>query len=212
MKVTLFGATGKTGPFLINEGLKRGFEITVFARTSSSFEDSRVRTVRGELTDLRLLRDAIRGSDAVLSALGPTSPRHPKTSPIARATEAIVAAMKQEGVTRLIAISTGTAADPGDGFEWKVRLPASLIRIGMPSAYQDIVALAKSLRASQLEWTMVRVGFLKNSPASEHLNVGLYGNSQHSLTVTRENVARFMFDQVANREFIHKAPGISSRG
>lgn len=29
MKVTLFGATGKTGPYLIDEVLKRGIEVTV---------------------------------------------------------------------------------------------------------------------------------------------------------------------------------------
>lgn len=78
MKVTLFGATGKTGAYLIGEGLKRGFDITVFARSGTSFENSQVRVVRGELTDIGILREAIRGSDTVLSALGPTSLKHPK--------------------------------------------------------------------------------------------------------------------------------------
>ena len=170
-----------------------------------------MRVVRGEINDIGILREAIRGSDAVLSALGPTSPKHPNTLPITKATGAIITAMKQESVTRLIAISTGTAADPGDGFDFKVWLPALLIRIAMPSSYQDIIGLAKAVRNSQLEWTMVRVAFLKSRPASRHLNAGLYGHSKHSLTVTRENVARFMFEQIASREFINKAPGISSR-
>lgn len=62
MKVTLFGATGKTGMYLIDEGLKRGFDITVFARPSSSFENPNVRLVRGELTDENLLIEATRRS------------------------------------------------------------------------------------------------------------------------------------------------------
>ncbi|MFC5569053.1 hypothetical protein ACFPN1_03100 [Lysobacter yangpyeongensis] len=36
MKVTLLGATGKTGPYLINEGLKRGIELTVYGHTKHS--------------------------------------------------------------------------------------------------------------------------------------------------------------------------------
>lgn len=215
MKVTLFGATGKTGACLIDEGLKRGFEITVFARSGSAFENPQVRIVRGSLTDTALLRDAVRGADAVLSALGPTSLKHPNDLPIATATSAIISAMKQENVKRLIAISTGTAADPGDGFDWKIRLPARLIKTTMPSAYRDIIELARAVRASALDWTMVRVAFLTDRPASRRLNVGLYGHTAHSMTVAREDVAVFMFNQISSREvvnneYVGKAPGISA--
>lgn len=211
MKVTLFGATGKTGRYLIDEGIKRGMEVTVFARSGSPFEDPSVRLVRGGLTDVALLREAIRGSDAVLSALGPTSLRHPNDLPITKATQAIISAMKQENVMRLIAVSTGTAVDPEDGSDAKIRIPASLIRLLMPGSYRDIIGLASSIRASGLDWTMVRVAFLNNRCASRRLNVGLYGQTKHSMTVAREDVAKFMFDQIEGREFIDKAPGISSR-
>ena len=66
----------------------------------------RVRVVRGDLIDNALLREAIRGSEAVLSALGPASLLHPKDLLITRATEAITSVMKQENVNRLIAISS----------------------------------------------------------------------------------------------------------
>lgn len=211
MKVTLFGATGKTGKYLIDEALKRGMEVTVFVRSSSSFHRANVRVVPGELTNRDALTEAIDGSDAVLSALGPTSPQHPNDMPITRATEAIISVMKQEDVSRLIAVSTGTAAAPEDEFDLRVCLPALLIRIAMPSSYQDIIGLANSIRNSQLEWTMVRVAFLSSRPASNRLNVGLYGHCKHSLTVSREDVAKFMLNQVSRREFVHQAPGISSR-
>lgn len=118
--------------------------------------------------------------------------------------------MKREEVDRLVAVSTGTAVDPGDGLDLKIRIPAFLIRCGMPEAYRDIVGLARTIRESQLDWTMVWVGFLKNRPASGRLNVGLYGRTKHSLTSSREEVARFMLDQVWDREFVNRAPGHSS--
>ena len=210
MKVTLFGATGKTGKYLIDEGLRRGIDLTVVARSSTTFANPAARVVRGTLTDKDLLRESVRGADAVLSALGPTSVPHPQGLPITTASEALISAMQQEKVERLIAVSTGTAVDPGDGSDWKIRALALLIRFAMPGAYRDIIGLAEAIRASPLDWTMVRVAFLKDRPASEHLNVGLYGRSKHSLTVSREDVAAFMFDQITSREFVRKAPGVST--
>lgn len=138
----------------------------------------------------------------MLSALGPTSPRHPGDLPITRATEAIASAMRREGVKRLIAISTGTAVDPADGFDWKIWTPALLIRLAMTSSYRDIIGLARTVRASNLDWTMVRAAFLKSRPASMHLNVGNYGHTKHSMTLSREELAIFMFDQIANPECV----------
>ncbi|MGV6484097.1 NAD(P)-dependent oxidoreductase [Stenotrophomonas indicatrix] len=210
MKVALFGATGRTGQYLIEEGLTRSMDLTVFARSSTEFEDLRVRVVRGDLTDITALRSAISGADAVLSALGPTSLQHPKDLPITHATEAIISAMKLEGVKRLVAISTGTAVDPADGSDWKISLPAEVIKLLMKSSYQDIIGLARAIRASDLYWTMVRVGFLNGRPAAPRLIVGMYGRTKHAMGTSRADTAKFMFDQITHPEFIGQAPGISS--
>ena len=210
MKVTLFGATGKTGPSLIREGLRRGYDIRVFARDGSHFEHKDVHVIRGDITDIERLRTAIRGADAVISALGPTRLRHPGDLPITRATKAILSAMEHEHVTRLMAVSTGTAVDPGDGFDTKIRWPAAFIKLAMPAAHADIVGLAKLVRSSGCNWTMVRIGFLRDRPPSERLNVGLYGRVRHSWTLGRDDLAQFMFDQITSREFERCAPGISS--
>ncbi|WP_127019301.1 NAD(P)-dependent oxidoreductase [Rheinheimera mangrovi] len=210
MNITLFGATGTTGPYLIEEGLKRGHQITVFARSQSSFYHPNVRTVRGNITDIEVLREAIRNADIVISALGPTQIPHPKNMPIYEATQAIIRAMKEEQVNRLIAVSTGTAADPDDGFDFKIKLPAVIIKYALPAIYNDIVKLADAIRKSDLNWTMVRVGFLNNSPASPHLNVGHYGKTKHSLSLSREDLAKFMFDQAISSEYLTQAPGLSS--
>lgn len=211
MNVTLFGATGRTGKILIEEGLRRGITLTVAARPGSSFNHPGVRVLHGQLTDRRLLNDAIQGADAVLSALGPTSIRHAGNMPITKAMKAIAAEMENLNIRRLIAVSTGTAVDPNDGSDWKIRMPALLIKLSMPNAFKDIVGLANTIRASNLDWTMVRVGFLTDQLASPHLNTGLYGHTRHSLRVSRADVASFMFNQIEKRDFVHQAPGISSR-
>lgn len=211
MKITIFGGTGKTGKYLIQEALKRGMDVTVFARVHTSFTHPQVRVIRGDLLDTERLAEAVCGSEAVLSALGPTSLKHPNDLPIARAIQAILSVMQQEGINRFIAISTGTAPAPNDRFDWMVNLPAWLIKVMMPAAYRDIIALAHSIRIAQLDWTMVRVATLTNRPASGKLNVGMYGHSKHTFTIPRADVAAFMLDQITSREFVRQAPGISSK-
>ncbi|QCJ01045.1 NAD(P)-dependent oxidoreductase [Agrobacterium larrymoorei] len=131
MNVTLFGPTGKTGPYLIDEALKRGFEVTVFARSSTPFQDDRVHVVRGDLSDSAVLREAVRGADAVLSALGPSKTPHPRHLPITRATQAVISAMKEENVTRLIAISTGTRT-AGTTVSPNSRMELATMSFGIP--------------------------------------------------------------------------------
>ncbi|POE19091.1 flavin reductase [Pectobacterium odoriferum] len=153
------------------------------------------------------LAERPRGADVALSARGSTT----SDLPITRAMQAIISVMEQENVTQLIAVSTGTAVDPDDRFDWKIRFPAFLIKIMMATTYQDIIALAKTIRASELAGILVRVAFLNNNPASSHLNVGLYGQTKHSMMLSREEVATFMFDQLLNGQFINMAPGISTK-
>ncbi len=212
MKITLFGATGKTGAYLIKEALKRQIEVTVFARTGSTFEFDGVKIIRGDLTDIKLLTEAIRGADAVVSALGPTKTDHPSDLPITKAYKAIVQVMSNEGVRRLVATSTPTAPDPDDKkFVFTVWFPAILIKFMMPSSYNEMVAFPKIIRNSNLDWTMVRLNLLKDRPASREIYLGLCGRTKHTLTVSREDVGIFMIDQISNDKFIRQAPAISNK-
>lgn len=212
MKITIFGATGKTGPYLIKEALNRGMEITVFARSSSSFDYPGVRIIKGELTDTKLLTEAIHGADAIVSALGPTKTNHPSNLPITEAYKAIIPVMERESVKRLIATSTPTAPDPGDKkFVFSVWFPALMIKLLLPSSYREMITFPKIIRKSNLDWTMVRLNLLKDRPGTKKINLGLCGRTEHTLTVSREDVAIFMLDQIQSNKFIHQAPAISNK-
>ena len=211
MKITLFGATGKTGSYLVDEAIRRDHDVTVFARTGTEYEDVRVRIVRGDLYDKSVLQEAIQGSSAVLSALGPTRMDHPKNIPITRALQCVVEAMTSEQVDRLIAISTGSAdADPDATFALGVWLPKVIIERVMANQYKDLVGLERVLRNSGLAWTTVRAAVLTDRPAKRRLNIGAYGRTKHSMTLSRADLAIFMFDQLESDALVHQAPGVSS--
>ncbi|BCI85104.1 hypothetical protein NIIDMKKI_03100 [Mycobacterium kansasii] len=74
MKITVFGATGGVGKHLVTQALQRGHAVNAVVRDAARLPISSpglsVSTVPG-LEEPTLLRPALRGSDAVLSAVGP---------------------------------------------------------------------------------------------------------------------------------------------
>ena len=74
MNITIFGGTGATGLILIEKALATGHTVTAFARTPSkiSIQHNNLKIVKGDLTELNKLEEAIKGADKVISILGPT--------------------------------------------------------------------------------------------------------------------------------------------
>ena len=72
MKLLIFGATGGTGRALLEQALEQGHIVTAFARDPSQVRTTHqnLRVVKGDMLDYDSVETAIRGQDAVLSALG----------------------------------------------------------------------------------------------------------------------------------------------
>ncbi|EDY84299.1 NAD dependent epimerase/dehydratase family [Verrucomicrobiia bacterium DG1235] len=75
MKALVTGGTGFIGSYIVVELLEAGHEITILARNPSKVstftQDERIRFIKGDLSEHAILRDAVRGMDAVIHvALG----------------------------------------------------------------------------------------------------------------------------------------------
>src|SRR5438445_12846415 len=105
VKIAVVRATGRTGRLVLNEGLRRGFAMTAFSRRPANLAGvpGLTEVVSGDARNLEDVRRAVRGQDAVISivsseGLGPTT----VMSDVMRAE---VAAMRAEGVCRLVVVS-----------------------------------------------------------------------------------------------------------
>lgn len=88
MNVTVFGATGKIGRLVVAALLQAGRHVTVYVRNPAKLDISgpNLTVVQGVLADLGAIQESVRGSDAVISALGPSLKPGAKGSPIADST------------------------------------------------------------------------------------------------------------------------------
>lgn len=208
MQICIFGGTGPTGVLLVEQTLAEGHEVVVYARTPAKLPDhERLSLIVGQLGDAEAIAAAITGTDAVLSLLGPSTKRS-DSPPLLEGYRSIIAAMREKGPRRLVAIGTPSMTDVADRRDWKIDPLVFMMRTFQPTAYKTIVSTGQMVRESELDWTIVRVPFLSNGARTDNLNVRNVGQPGR-LQLSRANAAAFILQQAMDTTYIRKAPLVS---
>jgi len=161
MKIVIYGVTGNIGRRTAAEALRRGHQVTGVVRDPSRVTDQvpGVALVRGDATDAASVADAVRGADAVASAISPRPGTTGSAPKLADAARALIAGLRQAGVRRLIVVGGAGSLEVAPGV---MLLDAP----GFPDAYRaeaiegrDALSVFRG-QAQGLDWTYV-------SPAAE---------------------------------------------
>jgi uncharacterized protein YbjT (DUF2867 family) len=194
MKVLVLGATGGTGRLIVRDALTKGHSVVALVRSKARALDlPGADLIEGDARDEGALMRALDGCDAVISALG-TGIGFRKVDLLAVATRALVTAMARNGVRRLVCISAlGVGDSRGHGGFVFDRLFQPLL---LRHAYKDKDRQEAAIRASSLDWVVVRPGMLTDDPASGSVRAvtdlaGVKGGK-----IARADVARFVVEQL----------------
>lgn len=203
-KILILGATGPTGRHIVSQALARGYDVTVLVRSPEKAKDlTGAKLVVGDARDEKALRQAVKGRDAVISALGtPASPFREVTL-LSTATRALVSAMKAEYVSRLVTI-TGMGAGDSKGrggflFD-KLIFPLLLRKVYADKNRQEAI-----IKGSDLDWTIVRPSVLNNKPRRDTIQTLTNLSQFRGGSISRENVATFVLDQVTTDLWLRKS-------
>ncbi len=213
MNVTVFGATGAIGSLTIDELLDRGHSVTAYARNPAKVPErwgDRVRVVIGEMSDTAAIDTAVAGTDAVISALGPSMDRKATGLPLVEGTEHILAAMKHHRVNRYIGHGTPSILDPREKPTLQTRVISFMGRTFLSRAYQELLGMTDRVLTSGVAWTIVRFSAPKDTPKTGKLRVGFYGTDRIGFAVSRADIAAFTAAQVDDTTYINAAPAISN--
>jgi uncharacterized protein YbjT (DUF2867 family) len=186
----------------------RNYDVTVLTRSAAKaggLEGAKL--IVGDARDEIVLRQALEGRDAVISALGtPASPLRDVTQ-LSTATRALVSAMKAEQVSRLICITgigAGDSAGHGGFLFDRVIFPLLLRNVYADKNRQEAI-----VRASGLDWVLVRPSMLNDKPGRDSIRALTDISGFHGGTISRENVARFVLDQLRADAWLHRSPLIT---
>jgi putative NADH-flavin reductase len=211
MKLAVFGATGPTGKEVVAQALEEGDEVVAYARNPAKLgiANDHLKVVQGELSDRGQIERAIAGADAVVSALGPRGGSRDK--PLTQGMQNIVAAMDKLAVRRIVITSTLSVKDQNDKPELRARALVFLVKLAMRPAYDEIVSVAETLRASDLDWTILRMTMLNNKPKTGKVRAGYLGRGEVAASfIARADIACFILLSLREGKYLRQAPAISN--
>jgi putative NADH-flavin reductase len=207
-KILVLGATGGTGRLIVSQALARGYDVAALVRSAEKASDLKgAQLIVGDARDEMAVREALKGRDAVVSALGtPASPFHEVTL-LSTATRALVSAMKAERVSRLVCITGMGAGDSAGhgGFLFDNLIFPLLLR----KVYADKNRQEAIVRDSGLDWVLVRPAVLNDKPGRGTIRALTDLSDVHGGTISREDVARFVLDQLHVDAWLHRSPLIT---
>lgn len=171
MRIVVFGATGATGRHVVDQALSAGHDVTAIVRRPERIAPRPRLVVRGgDVLDAASLRESCRDADAVVSCIGPRSNLRPGTV-MSSGTANMVAAAEAAGVRRFV-FQSGIGLSDGGGLSRANRWVLRAWRPLFASAISDKAEGERALRASALEWVIVRPTVLREAPAAGHYLAG----------------------------------------
>ncbi|MFI5944359.1 NAD(P)-dependent oxidoreductase [Streptomyces uncialis] len=209
MRITVFGATGGVGRELVGQGLAAGHEVTAVVRDPArlTVTGDALRVVRADLTVPGEVRSAVAGQDAVLSALGPRTRKDAGiTAPL---TAAVLAAMADEGVRRLLVVSATPLGTPPPGEPRLDRMMKAVVDRVFKANYDDLREMEKALAASGADWTAVRPPRLLDGPVTGAYRRAVGGNPPSARAIRRADVAHAMLAAITDPETVRRPVGIA---
>ena len=208
MKILVLGATGATGRLIVDQALAKGHAVVALVRKKATAADlAGAELVEGDARDGAALTRAVAGCDAVVSSLGTAMSPFREVTMLSTATRALVGVMAKQNIRRLVCITgigAGDSRGHGGFFYDRLFLPLMLRNV-----YEDKDRQENAIRASALDWIIVRPTALNDKPPRGHIRALTDLSGIQGGTIARADVADFVVQQLTADTWLRKAPLIT---
>jgi len=218
MRLTVFGATGRTGQPLVEQALERTHEVVAFVREpeklpASIREHDRVSVVTGDAYTGEGVEQAIAGEgtpvDAVVSVLGQVG-----DSPddlLTKAGEHILDAMETHGVERFVTLVGAGVREDGESVSLGGRVMGALLKLVARAVLSDARDHVAMVRKGNTNWTVVRGPRLTDGEHTGEFKHGTDISLGVTASAARANVAEFILDCLENEQYSHEMTKITDK-
>jgi putative NADH-flavin reductase len=211
MKLTVFGATGGTGTFIVMQALAAGHEVTAVVRDPARLKAApgqQLRVVTADVMDPASIIAALDGADVVVNTVGPrgTGP----TTIIRDSVRSILEAMGKSGTRRLLHVSGSIAADAGESWYLRYLLKPVARATFLRHVCADMRDAEQQIRASDLDWTIFRPPALSAKPARGSYRTAIDRNVPRGFAVTRGDLATCMLARLDDPAMVHRFIGVAN--
>lgn len=204
MNVVLLGANGRTGREVLGQALSAGDRVTALVRVADNLGDvshERLEVRVGDACNPGVLEAILPGHDVLISTLGPRLPTKAATAVYSDSAASIVDAMQGSGVNRLL-VTSSALLFPSD------RLLDRALRRLTPNVVREAGRMEERIRSSSLDWTIARMGFLTNDPATGYRHA-TGASPEGGGSISRAAVARFLLAEAREAAHVGQVVGLS---
>ncbi len=215
MNLIIFGATGMVGKQLVQQALFNKHHVKAFGRnvystdylpTGPGGQTENLHLVQGALFDEGEVYNAIKGCDAVLSAVGGGTDGTDKTRTLGM--KNIIKQMQKAGVKRIIAIGgLGVLhADENSLLVDKDDYPPEYKAVGL-----EHKKAFELLNESGLNWTFVcPPNIINEGTTGSYVTNADYPPENNKYKINAGDLAMFMLKELQKNEFVKLRVGISN--
>ena len=204
MRVLIIGASKGIGLETTRQALQAGHDVRALARSATAIAVSNpsLEKMRGDALKTEDVEAAVVGVDAVIQTLGVGlgdlfRPVHLFSD----ATRVLIAAMRSQGVKRLICVTGFGAGDSRASISCLQRLPFQIV---FGRAYDDKSLQEQLIKESELDWTIARPGVLTNGPRTGRYRILSEATQWRNGIISRADVAEFLVRQIGDQTYIRK--------
>lgn len=213
MRLTVFGATGGTGVQVVRRALDAGHEVTAVVRDPAALPGeirACAEVLRADVMDPAAIEEAVKGRDAVVTAIGTRDGRRP-TSVCADSARSITAAMRAAGTERFVLTSaSGLHAGPGDDPVTRFVVKPLVLGPLLKHAFADMRAAEALTRDCGLGWTIVRPPRLTGGPGNGRYRRAVDRNVLGGASIARADLATALLDVTGDPSTIGRVVSVAS--
>jgi len=209
MKITVFGATGMVGKYVVKQALAQGNQVKDFGRNGGKMLDEynrqeNLEAIKGYVFDEEDVYKAVKGRDAVISVLGGSFDGADKTRSLG--IKNIITQMNKAGVTRIVALG-GLGILQANEDELLIDQPA------YPEEYKPVghehLQAFRLLETSNLQWTIVASPNIVDEDATQHyITNANYPPTPNKGKINAGDLAAFMLEEATENNFLKTRVGL----
>lgn len=213
VRLTIIGATGKTGIWAVQKAVERGHDVTAIARNRSKLESllgefgiaEKVSIVEADLMDGPSVQSALKDAETVIYAAGPVKGA-PADMPV-KAADHVVEAMKRGAGKKIVWLTGAGVMDDRDGKSGSRKVIRGIMKLMAGKVLKASEDAYEVVKHSDLTYVVARPPMLADKPGGVGLTASY--TPPKPIPLGREDLGEFLVRAAETQEFDNESPLIS---